>query len=37
AIQKMIENPLAELILQGKYSDGETVHIDSKDGELVFS
>jgi ATP-dependent Clp protease ATP-binding subunit ClpC len=37
AIQKMIENPLAELILQGKYNDGDTIHIDTKDGELTFS
>ena len=37
AIQKMIENPLAELILQGKYNDGDTIHIDTKDGELAFS
>ncbi|MDI9420456.1 MAG: ATP-dependent Clp protease ATP-binding subunit [Firmicutes bacterium] len=37
AIQKMIENPLAELILQGRYDGGDTVRIDTKDGELVFS
>lgn len=37
AIQKMIENPLAELILQGKFKDGDTIHIDTKDGELVFA
>lgn len=37
AIQRMIENPLAELILQGRYKDGDTVRVDVQDQELVFS
>ena len=36
AIQKMIENPLAELILQGRYDGGDTVRIDTKDGNWFF-
>lgn len=37
AIQRLIENPLAELILQGKYKDGDAVRVDVKEKELVFS
>lgn len=36
AIQRLIENPLAEYILQGKYQSGSTVHISVQDNELVF-
>lgn len=37
AIQRLIENPLAEEILRGKWDQGTTVHVDAKDGQLVFS
>ena len=37
AIQQQIENPLAQKILAGDYSSGETVKIDVKDGEFLFS
>ncbi len=37
AIQRLIENPLSEEMLKGRFQDGGTVHIDAKDGELVFS
>jgi ATP-dependent Clp protease ATP-binding subunit ClpB len=38
-IQKEVETPLARLLLQGKITDGQTVHVgyDSKKGELKFS
>jgi ATP-dependent Clp protease ATP-binding subunit ClpB len=37
-IQKELETPLARLLLQGKITDGQTVHVgyDSKRGELTF-
>jgi len=37
AIQKLIENNISDLILKGKYKDGDTIKIDLKDGELVFN
>ena len=37
AIQHQIENPLAQKILAGDFSSGETVKVDVKDGEFHFS
>jgi len=37
AIQHQIENPLAQKILSGDFSTGETVNIDVEDGEFQFS
>jgi len=37
AIQQKIENPLAQKILSGDFSSGETVHIDVENGEFSFS
>lgn len=37
AIQKFIENPLAEQMLEGKYREGATILIDAKDGEFTFN
>lgn len=36
AIQQMIENPLSKLVLEGKYGPKQVVHINVKDGHLVF-
>ncbi len=36
AIQRRVENPLAEAILSGRYKVGDTITVDLKDGELVF-
>lgn len=36
AIQRLIENPLSEAILAGKYENGGVVKIDAKEGEFVF-
>lgn len=36
AIQTLIENPLANLILTGKFAAGDTVKVESGDGGLVF-
>ncbi len=37
AIQQYIENPLAKDILAGKFMPGDTVEVDVKDGEFVFT
>lgn len=36
AIQKYIENPLAEELLEGKFSDGSIIQVDMGEGQLVF-
>ncbi len=36
AIQQQIENPLAKLMLEGKFSPKETIHVDVKSGVMVF-
>jgi ATP-dependent Clp protease ATP-binding subunit ClpB len=36
AIQRLLENPLARELLEGRFSDGDTVRVDARDGELVF-
>ena len=37
AIQRLLEDPLSEQILEGKWTSGMIVDVDAKDGELVFS
>jgi ATP-dependent Clp protease ATP-binding subunit ClpB len=37
AIQRLIENPLAEAVLSGKYPPGSTVRVDAVDGRIGFS
>jgi len=36
AIQKLIENPLSEEILAGKFKEGDTVVVGIKDGRIAF-
>ena len=36
AIQRLLENPLARELLEGRFSEGDTVRVDAHDGELVF-
>ena len=36
AIQRLLENPLALELLEGRFSEGDTVRVDAQDGELVF-
>jgi ATP-dependent Clp protease ATP-binding subunit ClpB len=36
ALQRMVENPLALRLLEGEFSDGDTVSVDASDGELLF-
>ncbi|HMA61537.1 MAG TPA: hypothetical protein VKP78_02695, partial [bacterium] len=35
-IQNDVLNPMAEKIISGEFGAGDTVHIDAKDGKLVF-
>ncbi len=37
AIQRLVQDPLAMLLLEGKFTDGDVVEVDAKDGELVFT
>jgi ATP-dependent Clp protease ATP-binding subunit ClpB len=36
AIQRLLENPLALELLEGRFTEGDTVRVDARDGELVF-
>jgi len=36
ALQRLVENPLAKQLLERRFADGDTVHIDARDEELVF-
>ena len=36
AIQQRVENPLAQAVLAGRFSPGDTVGVDTSGGELVF-
>jgi ATP-dependent Clp protease ATP-binding subunit ClpB len=37
AIQRMVQDPLAMMLLEGKFSDGDTVEVDARNGELIFN
>jgi ATP-dependent Clp protease ATP-binding subunit ClpB len=37
AIQRMVQDPLAMSILEGKFGDGAVIELDAEDGELVFN
>jgi ATP-dependent Clp protease ATP-binding subunit ClpC len=37
AIQKLIENPISELIIQSKVKAGNTIIVDYNDGEFIFN
>jgi ATP-dependent Clp protease ATP-binding subunit ClpB len=36
AIQRLVENPLALDLLEGRFEEGDTIRVDAHDGELVF-
>jgi ATP-dependent Clp protease ATP-binding subunit ClpB len=36
ALQRLIENPLAQRLLAGEFSEGDTIRVDAQNGELVF-
>jgi ATP-dependent Clp protease ATP-binding subunit ClpB len=37
AIQRLVQDPLAMMLLEGKFSDGDTIEVDVAKGELTFS
>jgi ATP-dependent Clp protease ATP-binding subunit ClpA len=37
AIQRLLQDPLAMMLLEGKFSEGDTIEVDAKDGELTFT
>ncbi|MAC10668.1 MAG: ATP-dependent chaperone ClpB, partial [Sphingorhabdus sp.] len=37
AVQRYVQDPLADMILRGEVPDGSTVHVDEGDGELRFA
>ena len=36
AIQSQLENPLAKLILGGRFAENDTIHVDYREGKMVF-
>ena len=36
ALQRLVENPLAQRLLEGEFGEGDTIRVDAQDGELVF-
>src|SRR5437868_11697114 len=36
AIQRMVQDPLAMMLLEGRFSDGDTVEVDASKDELIF-
>jgi ATP-dependent Clp protease ATP-binding subunit ClpB len=36
SIQRLLENPLARELLEGRFAEGDTVRVDARDGELAF-
>lgn len=37
AIQRLLQDPLAMMLLEGKFVEGDTIEVDVKGGELAFS
>jgi ATP-dependent Clp protease ATP-binding subunit ClpB len=37
AIQRLVQDPLAMMLLEGRFSEGDTVEVDAAGGELSFS
>jgi ATP-dependent Clp protease ATP-binding subunit ClpB len=37
AVQRYLQDPLADLILRGEVKDGSTIKVDEGDGKLVLS
>jgi ATP-dependent Clp protease ATP-binding subunit ClpB len=36
ALQRLVENPLAKALLEAQFAEGDTVRVDSEDGDLLF-
>ena len=37
AIQRLLEDPISEQILEGRWTSGSVIDVDFKDGELTFA
>jgi ATP-dependent Clp protease ATP-binding subunit ClpB len=37
AIQRLVQDPLAMMVLEGKFSEGDTIQVDAKEGVVVFN
>jgi ATP-dependent Clp protease ATP-binding subunit ClpB len=37
ALQRLVENPLAQRLLEGEFAEGDTIRVDAENGELAFS
>ncbi|HKV89115.1 MAG TPA: ATP-dependent chaperone ClpB [Candidatus Dormibacteraeota bacterium] len=37
AVQRLVQDPLAMLLLEGRFSEGDVVEVDARGGELTFS
>jgi ATP-dependent Clp protease ATP-binding subunit ClpB len=37
AIQRLVQDPLAMMLLEGKFTEGDTITVDAKGGDLTFS
>ncbi|GAC1505272.1 MAG: ATP-dependent chaperone ClpB [Candidatus Dormibacteraceae bacterium] len=37
AIQRLVQDPLAMMLLEGRFSDGDTIMVDAQDGVFVFT
>jgi ATP-dependent Clp protease ATP-binding subunit ClpB len=36
ALQRLVENPLAQRLLEGEFVDGDTIRVDAENGALLF-
>jgi ATP-dependent Clp protease ATP-binding subunit ClpB len=36
ALQRLVENPLAQRLLEGEFADGDVIRVDAENGELAF-
>lgn len=37
AVQRLVEDPLAERVLMGQFRPGQTIYVDAANGEMIFS
>jgi ATP-dependent Clp protease ATP-binding subunit ClpB len=37
SIQRLVQDPLAMMLLEGKFGEGDVIEVDAKDGEFTFS
>ncbi len=37
AIQRYLQDPLAMAVLEGRFADGQTIHVDKQDDRLIFT